>query len=81
VAADFHVIKHGHGVKQADGLKGPDHAPAGDIMGGQSQNLIAVEKYFPPVGRQHAAQQVEGGCFAGAVGADDGAYFVAAHVK
>jgi hypothetical protein len=43
VAADHDIFQHGHVLEQADVLKGPGHAPFGDLVG-----LEAVDRFGRP---------------------------------
>jgi len=78
---DDDIVRDRHFAEQAVMLEGPDQPFAADIGGAFAGNIfIQIEKL--PRGRRHeAADQVEGGAFPGAIGADEAEYFALLKVE
>ena len=69
--AAHHVIQYAHAPHDLGDLEGAADAQAGDLVGGQAGDVPAAEKDLSVGGREHAADDVECGGLAGAVGADE----------
>ena len=67
-----HVLQARQAVEQAHVLERADHALAGDAVGVEADELVAVEEDRARVGRDGPGEQVEHRRLAGAVRADQG---------
>ncbi|MCY1434300.1 hypothetical protein D9M71_503580 [compost metagenome] len=67
-----HVLQHAHVAEHGGYLERAHQALAGDLVGRQRADGLALVQHFAAGGRQEAGQQIEEGGFAGAIGADQG---------
>ncbi len=81
VMPDHHVLQHRHVVEEKRSLKGPAHAQSRDAVGRETQQRRASELGPSCLSRQHTCQQIEDGCLARAVGADESLDLPLAHGK
>ncbi|MNI31721.1 hypothetical protein D3C73_856110 [compost metagenome] len=70
VRAQRHVFQHGHARQQLHVLEGAADTQLGDLARRAVVDALAHERDLAARHRQHAADQVEGGALAGAVGAN-----------
>ncbi|MNQ89711.1 hypothetical protein D3C85_1050260 [compost metagenome] len=70
VAPDQQVLDHAALTEERQVLKGAADAQAGKLGRLELRRVLALEQDLPLAGRQNAADEVEGGGLAGAIGAD-----------
>src|SRR5215468_6238036 len=71
VAAEQEIVEDGHAPEEGDVLEGAGDAELGDLAGGQVGDVAALADDPAGVGVVEAADHVEDGRLAGAVGPDD----------
>jgi len=71
VATEHEVVEHGHAPEQGDVLEGARDAELGEPARGQVGDVASLERDAAAVRMVEAADHVEDGRLAGAVGADD----------
>src|SRR5260221_4617908 len=76
-----HVIDHWHAGEGAVVLEGAHHAARSDLVRREAEQRFAVEPRLPGVGSVGAGDDVEGGAFARAVGADHAEDLALAHLE
>ena len=81
VAADEQVLQHGGVLEQLDVLEGAGDAEAGDLVGREMGDLLALEGDEARSRPVQAADEVEDGGLAGAVGADQREHLVRPHLE
>src|SRR5260370_14435067 len=71
VAAEHQVVDDGHAPEQRDVLERARDPARGDLRRTQARDVLALQVDVPALRMEHAADAVEQGRLAGAVGADD----------
>jgi hypothetical protein len=69
---DHDIFPNCHVVKDLNILEGPGNAQIGNLKGLFPRECFALKKDLTVSRRIYACDKVNGGCFAGPVGADDG---------
>ena len=72
VAADLHVVEHGHAAEERDVLEGARDPQLGALVRPQARDVAAGEHDAAAGGRVDPADAIEDAGLAGAVRADDG---------
>src|SRR6185295_9100140 len=81
VAPGHDVVQHGHALEQRDVLEGARDPQSGGFVRIHVHELLLLEPDLSLLRVIDAVQHVEHRALAGAVRADDGAHFAAAHVE
>jgi len=81
VAPGHDVVEHRHALEERDVLEGARDAERGRLVRMHVAELAAAKADGAGLRVVHAVHHVEHRALAGAVGADDGAHFVLAHIE
>jgi hypothetical protein len=75
-----HILQHRHVRKHGGHLKRANDSAAGDHGGSCHSDVPPLVENLPARGSEELGEQVEEGCLASPVGADQGVYLALAHL-